>query len=241
MRASSRIALTVSIRLVAAFAPVTAVAALAACSGSDPGGILLGPGGHAGGSGAAEDGGASQGGEGGASVGVDGGSGGATGTDSGASTGGGDAGTASHDAAPPSTNAFTGAGAYASAPPGTQAQGAHGFSLADRNCYDCHGANPSSGIHFTFAGRVFADSAGQTPAADVEVRAVDHNGAASSAHSDSSGYFWVKGGTLALPALTGARNAQSTALMAAALTDANKGGGCNGCHNGTTTAYLHVP
>ena len=227
MRTRSQIALTVSILLAAA------------CSGSDPGALGLGGGGHAGGGGTA---GASQQNDGGDSASHDAGGGAATGNDAGASTGGGDAGTASHDAAPPpSNNAFTGAGAYASAPPGSQAQDFHGFSLAGKSCYDCHGANPSSGIHFTIAGRVFADAAGQTPAADVEVRAVDHNGAASSAHSDNAGYFWVKGGTLTLPALAGARNAQSTALMVGALSDPAKGGGCNGCHNGATTAYLHVP
>lgn len=154
-----------------------------------------------------------------------------------------DAGSSPPDASPPAINAFTGAPAYASAPPATQAQSLHGFSLAGRNCFDCHGApSPSSGILFTFAGRAFADANGATPAADVEVRVVDKNGVAVSVHSDASGYFWKRAATdLALPAIVGARTATTTRLMSGALNDPAKRGGCSACHNGTTTTYVHVP
>lgn len=152
-----------------------------------------------------------------------------------------DAGATEASAPPP--NAFTNAPPYASSPPGTQAQSHHGFSLVGRSCFDCHGgANPSSGIRFEIAGRVFADANATTPAADVEVRVVGNGGAAVSAHSDLSGYFWQKSAvTLPLPALAGARNAATTKLMAGPISDPAKGGGCNSCHDGATTSVMHVP
>jgi len=140
-------------------------------------------------------------------------------------------------------NAFSGTGGWASAPPALFAQAQHGFSLAGRNCADCHGGtSPSSGKRFDFAGRVFADPNGTTPAADVEVRVVDHNGVGTSVHSDADGYFWhLASADLAIPAMAGARNGSATSLMVGALSDPVKRGGCNGCHNGTTTTHLHVP
>jgi hypothetical protein len=158
-----------------------------------------------------------------------------------------DAATAAPDSGSPDatlpTSAFAGTGAYASAPPAISAQGQHGFSLVGRNCADCHGGtSPSSGRRFDFAGRVFADPNGTTPATDVEVRVVDHNGVGASVHSDANGYFWHSAQTdLAIPAMAGARDANTTSLMVGALSDPVKRGGCNGCHNGTTTTYLHVP
>lgn len=213
------------------------VALAAACSGSDPSALTLGHGQWGGsGAGAPSD---------------DAGGGGGSAVDSGAVGTGAEAGAPDahadamnvvpSDAGPP--NAFTGAPAYASAPPVIDAQSQHGFSLVGRSCFDCHGgANPSSGKRFDYAGRVFADANGQTPAADVEVRVVDHNGVASSAHSDGSGYFWHRASAdLALPALAGVRNASATTPMIGALSDPSKLGGCNGCHDGTTTRRLHVP
>jgi hypothetical protein len=141
------------------------------------------------------------------------------------------------------TNAFTGAPAYANTAPALQAQIQHNFTLVGRNCADCHGgASPSSGTRFDFAGRVFGDANGTTAAAGVEVRVVDHANVASSAYSDSSGYFWHRAATdLTIPAVAGVRNGGATKLMIGSLNDPTKRGGCNGCHDGSTTAYLHVP
>ena len=199
----------------------------------------------------------------GTGTGTDTGTGGNTGT----TTGGGDGGTAqqSKDAggggAPDSggggakvagvdsgpANAFSGAPAFASKPIATagSAKTAHlnagqgvvpGKATA---CLDCHKTG-GGGVAFLSGGTVFTDTAGNTPAADYEVRIIDAKGAAFSAHTDEDGNFRIDppiAGTTG-PYMTGARNAATVTLMVTHPADNN----CNSsnCHGGAQ-GPIHVP
>ncbi len=95
-----------------------------------------------------------------------------------------------------------------------------------------------AGAVFLFGGTVFQDTAGTMPAVDEEIRVLDSNSVGYSAHSDADGNFSYKGtATIAFPALSGVRDATQTVLMVSNLSASN----CNGCHNKTTTAPLHIP
>jgi hypothetical protein len=104
-----------------------------------------------------------------------------------------------------------------------------------QTCLDCHKVG-GPGIAFVFAGSVFTDATGSTPAAGVEVRVRDPNGTYASVYSDAYGNFFDSNVSADFPAKTGARNAANESLMTGDAT-----GNCNSCHNGTAQAYIHVP
>jgi hypothetical protein len=194
----------------------------------------------------------------GAGTGTDSGTGTGTGTDSGTaqqtrdaggggvadSGGGGGAKDAGVDSGP--ANAFSGAPAFASKPVDTAASAKTAHANAGQivpgkgtACLDCHKAG-GAGVPFLSGGSVFTDTAGNTPAADYEVRIVDAKGAAFSAHTDQDGNFRIDppiAGTTG-PYMTGARNAATIALMVTHPADNN----CNSsnCHGGAQ-GPIHVP
>jgi len=145
------------------------------------------------------------------------------------------------------TTAFSGDGTYTSTQPTTSAVTYHNNDNVgvtpgkDQDCLSCHkmgGAGPV----FLFAGTVFSDTNGTTPAVAKEIRVRGTDGKAFSAHSDADGNFWYEPGTnesLAFPAQSGVRDGTNTALMVGAISAAS----CNtsGCHDGNTQAYLHLP
>ena len=169
----------------------------------------------------------------------DGGGGGA------ADSGGGGAKDAGADSGP--ANAFSGAPSFASKPvdPAASAKTAHlnagqqvvpGKATA---CLDCHKTG-GGGVVFLSGGTIFTDTAGNTPAADYEVRIVDAKGAAFSAHTDADCNFRIDppiAGTTG-PYMTGARNMATVALMVTHPADNN----CNSsnCHGGAQ-GPIHVP
>jgi hypothetical protein len=162
--------------------------------------------------------------------GTDGGTGGdsSTGTDSGATT-----------------TAFTGAGAFASNKPATSAVTYHtnnnvgvtpGKGVDCLGCHKMGGAGPA----FLFAGTLFQDMNGNTPAVDKEIRVRGNDAKAYSAHSDDDGNFWYLPGvneTVAFPANCGARDGTNTSLMNGTISAAS----CNTCHDGATQAFIHLP
>jgi hypothetical protein len=178
--------------------------------------------------------------------------GGATGFDGGTQGDGGDAGApdGAAEAAVDSgttTTAFSGAGTYTATQPNTTAVQYHqnnGVGVTpgkNQDCLGCHKMG-GSGKVFLFAGTVFQDQNGNTPAASEEVRVRGNDGKGFSAHSDSDGNFWYEPGTgesIAFNAQTGVRDGTNTVLMTGAISKAS----CNasGCHDGSTQAYLHIP
>lgn len=111
----------------------------------------------------------------------------------------------------------------------------------NQDCLSCHKMG-GAGPQFLFAGTIFQDMNGTTPASDVEVRVLGADNKGYSAHSDTDGNFWYLPGqneAVAYPAYHGARNASTTVLMSETATASS----CNasGCHDGTTQAYLHIP
>ena len=152
---------------------------------------------------------------------------------------------AAPDAAP-AVNGFSGAGAYASdKPPTTAAQAHKANNVAvtpnkSAACLSCHGPNGNAPL-FLFAGSVYQDKAGTTPAVDVEVRVRGNDGAGYSAHSDADGNFWYvqkQGDSIVATAYTGARDGSKTSLMNGGLA---QNVDCNGCHGGGTTDPVHLP
>jgi hypothetical protein len=133
--------------------------------------------------------------------------------------------------APPAmTNAFTGAGAYKS-------QGGNGGHAEGQPCLNCHKPGGEAGGRvWKFAGTIYKDSAGKSPASNVEIRVRDKSGKAVSVYSNGEGYFYSDGGNFSFPALTGARNAANTNPMEGEIDNGN----CNSCHNGKTTGRLFV-
>lgn len=145
------------------------------------------------------------------------------------------------------TTAFTGAGTYTATQPTTTAATYHNNNNVgvtpgkNQDCLGCHKMG-GPGTTFLFAGTVFQDQNGTTPAVSKEIRMRGTDGKAFSAHSDTDGNFWYVPGTgeaLAFPAQSGVRDGTNTALMTGDLTVTS----CNasGCHDGTTQAYLHLP
>jgi len=134
--------------------------------------------------------------------------------------------------------AFTGAPAYASAAVTTTAASAHAAKkiAAPSNatgCLSCHktgGTAPS----FVFGGTIFSSDDGKTPLADAEIRFVDDKGAASSAHSDADGNYWLKGPSVT--AETGKAGARKGAVTKAM--DVPASGNCNECHGANMPAYV---
>ncbi len=146
-----------------------------------------------------------------------------------------------------STTAFTGDTAFASNKPATSAVTYHTNNNVgvtpgkDQDCLSCHKMG-GAGPQFLFAGTIFQDVNGTTPAVDKEIRVRGSDGKAYSAHSDADGNFWYLPGTgeaIAFPAQPGARDATNTALMVGTLTASSCNAG--GCHDGNTQAYLHIP
>jgi hypothetical protein len=165
--------------------------------------------------------------------------------------GGGDASVASdsgaHDAAHEAeagpANAFTGAGPYTSLVVTPTAEQEHanrqvGVVPTGQGCLGCH--NGATATRFGTGGTVYKDLAGTIGAANVEVRIVKTDGTEyATVHSDANGNFWLvdANGFGALNGKTGVRNANTTVLMTGVLSQ----DGCNGCHNGTNTARIHIP
>lgn len=147
-------------------------------------------------------------------------------------------------AASPNAGAFAGAPAYvATLGPSTidlsgKGNGHLSFNAggnpAGRPCLGCHDGEGKGGAPaFLFAGTVYENAQGKA-AARVEVRMVGADGKALSTHTDENGNFFFRAnaGTIAVPAIAGARNATATRSMANKINDAN----CNQCHG--TTARL---
>lgn len=167
-------------------------------------------------------------------------SGSGAGGNGGGATDGGAAGFTSDGGAPASdAGAVTATGAFAGAPafvattgPSTIKSGHSAFpgnNPSKQACLGCH--------DFMAAGSVFLDAAGTMPAAGVEMRFVDANGAAHSAYTDVNGNFYMSAGALAGPAKVGVRNASTTHLMAGGITSGN----CNSstCHGGAQ-GWIHL-
>lgn len=137
---------------------------------------------------------------------------------------------------------FAGAPAYTATLGPSARKGAHPFpndNPAGRPCFNCHG-DTGSGTPMAFGGTVYANAAGTTPAARVEVRVKDEDGKAISAWSDADGnfYFLVNpNGDLAFPAHAGIRDAKGTKVMPKTISNGN----CNGCHNAAGAGRLVAP
>ena len=147
-----------------------------------------------------------------------------------------------------STTAFTGAAAYdATKQPPTSAVTNHNNDNVgitpgkNQDCLSCHkmgGAGPV----FLFAGTVFQDMNGATPAVAKQICVLGNDAKSHCAYSDTDGNFWYEPGTnetLVFPAQSGIRDGTNTELMTNSLSASS----CNatGCHDGTTQAYLHLP
>jgi mono/diheme cytochrome c family protein len=145
-----------------------------------------------------------------------------------------DAGTPPPPPPPPATNAFTGAAAFTSKIGQSARKDDHPWANGNpkgQDCSNCH--------NFFAGGTVFTTAAGTTPAAGVEVRIRDAAGNAVSAWTDQDGNFYIKkSGGVALPALVGARNATTNALMGATISD----GGCASasCHVAGKAGPVHM-
>ncbi len=168
-------------------------------------------------------------------------------SDSGSKDGSADGSTTDGGDGSASATAFTGAGAWATGKPATSAVTFHANNSVgvvpgkDQDCLSCH-KMAGSGPQFLFAGTIFQDMNGTTPAVDKEVRVRGTDGKAYSTHSDADGNFWylpAVGESIAFPAQSGARDATNTSLMVAAITASSCNAG--GCHDGTTQKYLHLP
>ncbi|HEY1955111.1 MAG TPA: hypothetical protein VGH28_05850 [Polyangiaceae bacterium] len=145
------------------------------------------------------------------------------------------------------TTAFTGEGAFASNPPTLDSVTQHNNDMVGitpdktQDCLSCHKMG-GAGPEFLFAGSVSSDTAGNNPAAGVEIRVRGSDGKAFSAYSDAEGNFWYEpkaGESLAFPAQAGVRDGTNTALQKSTLSASSCNAG--GCHDGTTQAYLHLP
>jgi hypothetical protein len=84
-------------------------------------------------------------------------------------------------------------------------------------------------------GTVYTDAAGTTPAASVEVRLVA-GATVFTAYTNATGNFYVFGNAAA-SSKVGVRDGAKTHVMIGAAANGN----CNGCHDGTTTAKIHLP
>jgi hypothetical protein len=137
-------------------------------------------------------------------------------------------------------DAFTGAGAYVATLGPSARKGPHPFTNdnpAGRACFNCHGTNAPA---FAFAGTVYANAAGTTPAAKVEVRMRDATGKALSAWTDNDGNFFFPldpDGDLGDLANAGLRNGKGTKLMSSTVAV----GDCNGCHKASAVGRLVAP
>jgi len=146
------------------------------------------------------------------------------------------------DGGPP-PNAFTDAGTFAPDAGELTERANHNFAgntpttqPAKQACLDCH-KNGGAAMTFAFGGTVFADDAGTKPAAGVEVRVRDTNGAFTSVYTDTHGNFFSRTSAATFPGQTGSRTGTNTALMV----DNAANGNCNSCHNGAGQSFIHVP
>jgi hypothetical protein len=104
----------------------------------------------------------------------------------------------------------------------------------------CHDGRKGNTRELLFAGTVYKDAAGKTPAARVEVRVRDAQGNALSAYSDNDGNFFLERGArgpLAVPARAGARDLDDTKLMQNLMSE----GDCNSCHRTGGLPFLNIP
>jgi hypothetical protein len=172
--------------------------------------------------------------------------GGGTGTGNG--TGGGkDSGTSNGDASSqpdaPSgpVNAFTGAPAYvATLGPSARSNRHTPANPAGQPCMNCHDGSRGGVRQLLFAGTVYKDAAGKTPAPRVEIRVRDAQGNGLTAYSDNDGNFFLERGArapLAVPARAGARDLEDTRIMNNLMSE----GDCNSCHKTGSLPPLNVP
>ena len=108
------------------------------------------------------------------------------------------------------------------------------------DCLSCHNGTTATTPKFGFAGTIFTDVAGTTPAKDFEVILVDTTGKLFKATTDADGNVWQTD----TPAFTtsgyvGGRNAAASKLMGGPITN----GSCNRgtCHGSAATGPIHVP
>lgn len=144
----------------------------------------------------------------------------------------------------PKPTAFSNASAYVATTGPVTRKPQHNFAgatpttnPAGRACMQCHGA-AGPAPRFLVAGTVYKDATG-TPAGQVEIRLVDADGIARSVYSNDDGNFFFPAatGAIKLPALVGARDANTTKLMV----NSGANGNCNSCHRaGGTTPPLVV-
>lgn len=146
------------------------------------------------------------------------------------------------------TNAFTGTPAYvAKLGPSTidmsgKGNGHLSFNAmgnpAGRACLDCHNGSGKGGAPaFLFAGTIYADAAGTKVVAKAEVRVVGKDNKGISVYTDENGNFFYpasSGGTVAVPAIAGVRDA----TVAKSMTNEFTVGNCNQCHGSTLRATL---
>lgn len=109
---------------------------------------------------------------------------------------------------------------------------------AGRACLDCHNGSGKGGAPaFLFAGTIYADAAGTKVVAKAEVRVVGNDKKAISVYTDENGNFFYpasSGGTVAVPAVAGVRDATAVKSMTNEFTVGN----CNQCHGSTLRATL---
>lgn len=85
-------------------------------------------------------------------------------------------------------------------------------------------------------GTVYADVAGTAPVANAQV-VLKVGTTFFSANTNANGNFVVTGSAFAGTAKVGVRNGAAMHPMVGGITT----GDCNSCHNGTTTARIHLP
>jgi hypothetical protein len=138
-------------------------------------------------------------------------------------------------------NAFTGAPAYVvTLGPSARSNRHTPENPAGTPCMNCHDGSRGNIRRLLFAGTVYKDAAGKTPAPRVEVRVRDAQGNGLSAYSDNDGNFFFERGqrpALAVPARAGMRDANDTKLMNNLMSE----GDCNSCHKTGGLALLNVP
>jgi hypothetical protein len=143
----------------------------------------------------------------------------------------------------PAPSAFTDASAFTPDAGPSTLQPQHNFAgnnpttnPAKQACLNCH-ASGGAGVAFVYAGTVFTDATGTTPAAGVEVRVRTDNGTDAIVYTDANGNFFDRTEAITFGAAAGVRTAAATQLMVNEAANGN----CNSCHNGTAQAYIHVP
>ena len=106
-----------------------------------------------------------------------------------------------------------------------------------QGCPSCHtGSNPPGGIAMTLAGTVYNSSSGTTGVSGATVTVVDSAGKSIKMVTGSLGNFYSTT-AVTFPASVTVSKCPDTVSMPVTISS----GSCNGCHDGTTQARIHLP